>query len=119
MVPTGSGTLMDSREQEGWFMRRAPALVVVVGVLGVWAASPSPVRADGFWVTLAAGAAGANAPSDYNEFWFDSPHAPIAVTQFTGATGNVQASTGGGNTFFTGAGTPVVLPTTDGFATLT
>ena len=99
-------------------MRRAPAWFVVVGV--VCLGYPASARADdGFWVTLAAGASGASAPSDYSEFWFDSPHAPpIAVNQLTN-TGIVQAATGGGSTFFSGVGTPVLLPTADGYATLT
>ena len=99
-------------------MRRATAWGVVVGVLAVWTATPSAARADGFWASIAAGAAGASAPSDYTEFWFDSPHAPpIAVTQLTGTT--AQAITGGGTTFFSPAGTPVLLPTNNGYATLT
>ena len=99
-------------------MRRATAWIVVVGVLAAGAATPSGARAEGFWTTLAAGAAGASAPSDYTEFWFDTPHGPpLAVTQVTGS--NVQATTGGGTTFFAPAGTPVLLPTSDGYATLT
>ena len=100
-------------------MRRATACFVVVGVLAC-AGSPAPARADdGFWVSIAAGVAGASAPSDYAEFWFDSPHGPaIAVNQLTGF-GTIQATTGGGNTFFNGGATPVVLPTSDGYATLT
>ncbi|HSQ58138.1 MAG TPA: PEP-CTERM sorting domain-containing protein [Gemmata sp.] len=99
-------------------MRRATAWSVVVGVF-VCAGFPTPARADnGFWVSVAAGAAGAASPSDYTEFWFDSPHGPaIAVNQVTGTS--VQATTGGGNTFFNGEATPVLLPTTNGFATLT
>jgi hypothetical protein len=99
-------------------MRRATAWGVVVGVLAC-VGSPTPVRADdGFWVSVAAGVAGSPA-SDYSEFWFDSPHAPvIAVNQLTG-TGSIQATTAGGNTFFNGLATPVLLPTTDGYATLT
>jgi hypothetical protein len=63
--------------------------------------------------------AGSASPSDYTEFWFDSPHGPaITVSQFTGG-GTIQASTGGGNTFFSGDGTPVRLATGDGFATIT
>jgi hypothetical protein len=104
-------------------MRRAPALVVVVGVVAAVVGSAGRTHAadgvGGFWVTLAAGVAGAANPSDYSEFWFDSPHAsPVAVTGFTGSR-SVQATTAGGNTFFTAAGTPVVLPTTDGYAILT
>jgi hypothetical protein len=97
-------------------MRRATAWIVVVGVLAC-AGSPTPVRADdGFWVSVAAGVAGSSAPSDYAEFWFDSPHGPaIAVNSLTGA-GSVQAATAGGTTIFNGLGTPVVLPTTDGHA---
>jgi hypothetical protein len=100
-------------------MRRATACGVVVGVLAAFAAMPTAaLAAEGFWTTIAAGAAGANAPSDYTEFWFDSPHGPpIAVTQLSGTT--AQAVTGGGTTFFSPAGTPVLLPTSDGYATLT
>jgi hypothetical protein len=97
-------------------MRWAPAWVVMVTVvcLGV----PAQVRAtDGFWVSLAGGVAGGSPPTDYDEFWFDTPHAPpIAVTQLTGTS--VTATTAGGTTFFSGAGTPVLLPTTTGYATL-
>jgi hypothetical protein len=100
-------------------MRRATAWSVVVGVLAVWTAAPNGARAEGFWTTIAAGAAGASSPSDYTEFWFDTPHGPpLAVTSLTGSF-SAQAATGGGNTFFSGAGTPVLLPTGDGFATLT
>jgi hypothetical protein len=103
-------------------MRRAPALFVVVGVVTGLACLPAQAKqtqsTTGFWVSLASGVAGSTSTSDYNEFLFDTPHAPpIAVTQSTGA-GTVQAVTGGGSTFFTGAGTPVLIPTTDGFATL-
>jgi hypothetical protein len=99
-------------------MRRATAWLVVVGVVAALAATPSQSSAEGFWATLAAGPAGASAPSSYNEFWFDTPHGPpLAVTQITGAT--AQAVTGAGSTFFTPAGTPVLLPTGDGYATLT
>jgi len=98
-------------------MRRATAWGVVVGVLAV-IATPSAAHAEGFWASIAAGAAGSASPSDYTEFWFDSPHAPpIAVTQLSGTT--AQAITSGGTTFFSPAGTPVLLPTSDGFATLT
>jgi hypothetical protein len=101
-------------------MRRAPALVVVVGVMVGWTGLPARAQAqtDGFWVSLASGVAGGSTSSGYSEFWFDSPHAPpIAVTQVTGA-GTVQATTGGGSTFFSGVGTPVLIPATDGYATL-
>ena len=99
-------------------MRRATAWGVVVGVLAACTAIPSTARADGFWTTIAAGASGSAAPSDYSEFWFDSPHGPpIAVTELSGTT--AQAITGGGTTFFSPPGTPVLLPTSDGYATLT
>ncbi len=99
-------------------MRRATAWVVVVGVWAACAATPSRARAEGFWATIAAGAAGASAPSDYKEFWFDTPHGPpLAVTQLSGGT--AQAVTAGGNTFFSPLATPVLLPTSDGYATLT
>lgn len=99
-------------------MRRSPAWVVAVGVLALCSVSPGNVRADeGFWVTLAAGASGATTPSDYVEFSFDSPHAPIVINQLTGSL-TATASTAGGSTFFSGVGTPVLLPTSDGYATL-
>jgi hypothetical protein len=103
-------------------MRRATALFVVVGV--VTGLSGLPVQAKqtlttpGFWVSLAAGLGGSSSNSGYSEFFFESPHAPsIAVTQVNGM-GTFQAMTGGGSTFFTAAGTPILLPTTDGYATL-
>jgi hypothetical protein len=103
-------------------MRRAPALFVVVGVVAGWTGLPVQAKqtqsTPGFWVSLASGTTGSSSNSDYSEFWFDSPHAPpIAVTSASGA-GTIQAQTGGGSTYFTGAGTPVLLPTTDGYATL-
>ncbi len=102
-------------------MRRTPALFVVVGVVA--GLSGQPVQAQqtqtpGFWVSLAAGAGGGTSTSDHNEFWFESPHAPpISVSQVSGA-GTIQATTAGGSTYFSGVGTPILLPTTDGFATL-
>jgi hypothetical protein len=103
-------------------MRRATALFVVVGVVtgmsGLPVQAKQTLTSSGFWVSLAAGVAGSSTTSGYSEFWFDSPHAPpIAVTQVNG-TGTFQALTGGGSTFFTAAGTPILLPTTDGYATL-
>src|SRR5215207_4099645 len=94
--------------RKGTFMRRATAWIVVVGVLGAAVGTPARVSADdGFWVTLAAGVSGSATPSDYTEFWFESPHAPsISVNQYNGP-GTVQALTGGGSTFFGGAGVPV------------
>lgn len=103
-------------------MRRAPAWVVVVGVVALWTGLPGQAQADGFWVTIAAGVAGASSPSDYSEFWFESPHAPpLAVNQITGLPGSfsAQAVTAGGNAFFNNDATPVLLPTTDGYASLT
>jgi hypothetical protein len=98
-------------------MRRAPAWVVAVGVVVAWAATSSPAQAVGVWVTLAAGLPGGSSPSDSSEFWFDSPHAPpqVAVNSLTGGT-TAQATTGGGNAFFGGAGTPVLLNLADGSA---
>jgi hypothetical protein len=99
-------------------MRRVTAWFVVVGVTCVVTPGPT-AAADGFWVSLAAGLSGSSDPWDYDEFWFETPHAPpIAVHQLTGQF-TAQATTGGGNSFFTGAGTPILLPTTDGYATLT
>jgi hypothetical protein len=104
-------------------MRRAPALFVVVGVVAGLTGQPVQAQqtqtAAGFWVSLAAGVSGGTTSSPaYSDFWFDSPHAPpISITQVTGA-GTVQATTAGGSTFFNGAGTPILVPTTDGYATI-
>jgi hypothetical protein len=103
-------------------MRRATALFVVVGVVACVAGQPVQAKQtqteSGFWVSLASGVVGAPTNSDYNEFFFDSPHAPpIAVSKLNGI-GTFQATTGGGSTFFNAAGTPILIPTTDGYATL-
>lgn len=96
-------------------MRRAPAWLAVVGVLAAWLSTPIPAQA-GVWVTLAAGLPGVVAPTSSSEFLFDNPHAPyIAVNQLTGGT-TAEATTGGGTSFFGGAGTPVLLNTGDGSA---
>ncbi len=100
-------------------MRRAPAWIDVVVVVGVMTTFSNRATAEGFWVTLAAGVAGSATSSDYSEFWFESPHGPpLAVTQLNGSF-NAQAITSGGSTFFNNVGTPVLLPTNDGFALLT
>ncbi|WP_010045663.1 PEP-CTERM sorting domain-containing protein [Gemmata obscuriglobus] len=100
-------------------MRRATAWIVVVGVacLGT-PASAAADTIDGFWVSIASGVAGSSTATGYQDLWFETPHGPppIAVTQLTG--GNVEATTGGGSSFFTGGAVPVVLPTTDGYAYL-
>jgi hypothetical protein len=99
-------------------MRRATACFVLVGIAIL--ATERPVRAatDGFWVSVAAGAAGASTPSDYQEWWFDTPHGPppVAVTQLNGT--NVQATTAGGSSFFNAGAVPVALHPTDGYAYL-
>lgn len=99
-------------------MRRTTAWFVVVGVVALGTAAPARA-ADGFWVSVAAGVAGSSAPSDYQEWWFETPHGPppIAVTRL-GATGNAEATTAGGSAFFTGGAVPVVLRPTDGYAYL-
>jgi len=102
-------------------MRRAPALFVVVAVVAGLSGRPvqaQQTQAPGFWVSLAAGVGGGTSTSDHSEFWFESPHAPpISVSQVSGA-GTIQAATAGGSTYFSGVGTPILVPTTDGFATL-
>lgn len=100
-------------------MRGAWIRLIMWGALaGVLAWSPT-AQAEGFWVTLAAGVAGASLPSDYSEFWFDTQHGPpLAIVSLNGST-TVQATTGGGTTVFSPLGTPVLLPTQDGYATLT
>jgi hypothetical protein len=99
-------------------MRRATAWFVVVGVLILGTAAPARA-ADGFWVSVAAGVAGSSTPSDYQEWWFETPHGPppIAVTRF-GGSGNVEAVTGGGFSVFNSGAGAVVLRPTDGYAYL-
>jgi hypothetical protein len=99
-------------------MRRTTAWFVLVGA--VVFGSAGPVRADdGFWVSVASGTAGSATPSNYQEWWFETPHGPppIAVTRMT-ASGNAEATTAGGSSFFTGGAVPVVLKPTDGYAYL-
>lgn len=98
-------------------MRRATAWFVVVGVAIL--ATARPIRAaDGFWLSVASGLSGSATPSDYQEWWFETPHGPppVAVTQLNGVT--AQATTAGGSSFFTGGAVPVVLRPTDGYAYL-
>jgi hypothetical protein len=98
-------------------MRRATAWFVVVGVAMLGSAG-SVRAADGFWVSIASGVAGVSTPSDYQEWWFETPHGPppVAVTQLNGVT--AEATTAGGSSFFTPSAVPVVLRPTDGYAYL-
>lgn len=97
-------------------MQRAPAWLAVLGTLFIWLAAPATAHAASIWVTLAAGLPGAESPSANTEFYFDNPHGPnIAVTSLTGGV-SAEAATGGGNSFFGGAGTPVLLNVGDGSA---
>jgi hypothetical protein len=94
-----------------WTRMWGAVLTTLMGTAVAWA--------EGFWVTLAAGVAGANVPADYFEFWFDTQHGPsLAIVNLNGGF-TAQATTGGGTTVFSPLGTPVLLPTTDGYATLT
>ena len=56
-------------------MRRTTAWVVVVGVVALVTAVPARA-ADGFWVSVAAGVGGSSTPSNYQEWWFETPHGP-------------------------------------------
>ena len=97
-------------------MRRATAWFVVVGVAVLGAVGPARA-ADGFWVSIAAGVAGSASPTAYQEWWFETPHAPpIAVTRLNGVS--AEATTGGGSSFFLSGAVPVVLKPTDGYAYL-
>jgi hypothetical protein len=101
-------------------MRATMLVWVVMGVLliGASAQGGQGDLESGFWVALASGAAGSSSTSDASEFWFASPHAPALVVTNSSGAGTVAATTGGGVTYFTPLGTPVLLPTTDGYATL-
>jgi len=97
-------------------MRRAPAWIAALCVLAGWAFTAATAQAAGVWVTLAAGLPGSATPTDSSEFQFDNPHGPmVAVNSFTGG-GIAEAATGGGNSFFSGVGTPVLLNLADGSA---
>lgn len=90
----------------------------VWGVVLAVLVGTATARAEGFWVTLAAGLAGSGVPSDYNEFWFDTQHGPpLAIVSLNGGF-TAQATTAGGTTVFSPLGTPVLLPVQDGYATL-
>jgi hypothetical protein len=99
-------------------MRRATAWVVVVGVALGTGTDARAESAEGFWVSVASGVAGAGTPSGYQEWWFETPHGPppVAVTQLSGTP--VQATTGGGDSFFNAGAIPVVIHPTDGYAYL-
>lgn len=99
-------------------MRRTTAWFVVLGVVALGTAAPARA-ADGFWVSVASGVTGSATPSDYQDWWFETPHGPppIAVTRL-GLNGNVEATTGGGQSFFTAGAVPVVLNPSDGYAYL-
>lgn len=99
-------------------MRRTAAWGVVVGVLLCGSVRPvGAAEADGFWFTISAGVAGSSAPTQYQEWWFETPHAPpIAVTRLNGVS--AEATTGGGSSFFLSGAVPVVLKPTDGYAYL-
>jgi hypothetical protein len=60
------------------------------------------------------------APTSQDDFWFETPHGPsqVAVNQLTGGT-TAEAVTGGGNVFFGGAGTPVLVNLSDGSSFVT
>ncbi|MBA4186390.1 MAG: hypothetical protein C0467_00075 [Planctomycetaceae bacterium] len=100
-------------------MRHVTGWILVVGISVVCGGTHTrATAAEGFWVTLAAGAAKAPSPSDYDEFSIESPHAPVIIHQVTGGV-SVTATTAGGFTIFSGSGTPLLLETSDGYGTLT
>lgn len=99
-------------------MRRAAALGVVVGVMLLGTARPArAAEADGFWFTLASGVAGSSTATQFQEWWFETPHAPpVAVTRLNGVS--AEATTAGGSSFFLSGAVPVVVKPTDGYAYL-
>ena len=94
-------------------MRWQPTLVLMCGV---WVGLPTVGYASGLWITLAAGIPGSSTPMATSDFQIESSTF-LAVNQLTG-TGIVHAGTGGGDTFFGGLGTPVLLNLADGSAYL-
>ena len=98
-------------------MRRAPAWIAAVGVLLGGTTAAPPAQGATVWVTLAAGVPGNATPTSDAEFWFDTPHSPaqVAINEISGGV-SATATTGGGMTFFGGAGTPVLLNLADGSA---
>ena len=99
-------------------MRRTTAWIVVLGVVVTGTATPVQAQ-DGFWVSIASGVAGATNPTNYQDFFFDTPHGPppVAITSYSGPM--AEATTAGGSTFFNAGAVPVVIHPTDGFAYLT
>lgn len=96
-----------------WTQRSAVGLAVLVS----WVCAPSVSEAG--WITLTSGQSGNAQPTDASEFWYGahSPPPLVAVDTLSG-TGTVQAVTGGGTTFFTSLGVPVLLNLSDGSAYL-
>ncbi|QJW92787.1 hypothetical protein [Frigoriglobus tundricola] len=101
-------------------MARAMQARIVLGIsfFSVLAAS-GPVRAGLISVVLTAGEGGSTATASSGKFQFTSPStsALVTVNQMVGI-GSVQATTGGGVSFFGPTGVPMLLNVADGSAYL-
>ncbi|QEG30975.1 hypothetical protein GobsT_57940 [Gemmata obscuriglobus] len=97
-----------------WLKKCATLLAVSV----LWVSLPGVSRAG--WITLVTGPSGSAQPTHTSEFWYGSSSVPpfVAIDALSG-TGNVQAVTDGGRSFFSGSGLPVLLTLSDGAAYLT
>lgn len=98
-------------------MRWLQRIAVLFAVTTSWGYLPSVSEAG--WLTLTSGNSGNVQPTGVSEFWYGSSSTPplVAVDTVSGA-GAIQAVTGGGTSFFTGLGTPVLLNLSDGSAYL-
>lgn len=98
-------------------MRWLQRCVVLLAVAAAWACLPTTGEAG--WITLTSGKSGDAQPTGASEFWYGSSSTPpLAAVESVSGTGSIRAVTGGGTSFFTGLGTPVLLNLSDGSAYL-
>lgn len=96
------------------WLQRCAALIAVGAAWAGW-----PAVGEAGWITLTSGSSGSAQPTGTNDFWYGSSSTlPLLAVDTLSGTGNVQAVTGGGSTFFTSQGTPVLLNLSDGSAYL-
>jgi hypothetical protein len=87
--------------------------MAALATLLAWLAAPAAAPAANLWVTLAAGIPGADTPTTSTDFTVGNSN--VAVTSLTGGI-SAEAATAGGNSFFGGVGTPVLLNLDNGSA---
>src|SRR5688572_2420931 len=94
---------------------RWKAVACALGAVGLLL-GPGAARAGLLPVTLAAGPPGSTAAADAHTFQFQAPASGLVVVYELAVGDTVTAATGGGTSFFGGAGVPVLLNLSDGGA---